>query len=125
MEGKVPPTRIAQWLRTSGLDELPELWNVLKGEMSFVGPRPLLVRYLDRYTPEQGRRHHVRPGITGWAQVHGRNALDWPARFEKDVWYVDHATPGTDLVILGRTFLQLGRGTGVEEPGEFLGGTEG
>jgi lipopolysaccharide/colanic/teichoic acid biosynthesis glycosyltransferase len=93
--------------------------------MSFVGPRPLLVRYLDRYTPEQARRHEVRPGLTGWAQVHGRNAVDWSARLELDVWYVDHATLWTDLSILARTFYLLGRGRGVEEPGEFMGQAEG
>ena len=120
-EGKQPRTRFAAWMRASGLDELPELWNILKGDMSFVGPRPLLVRYLDRYSPEQARRHEVRPGLTGWAQVHGRNAVDWSTRLELDVWYAVHASPWTDLVILGRTLLLLGRGAGVEEPGEFMG----
>ena len=87
-------------LRASSLDELPELFNVLKGDMSLVGPRPLLVKYLPLYSPEQHRRHDVLPGITGWAQVHGRNAISWEEKFELDVWYVDHWTPGLDLKIL-------------------------
>ena len=87
-------------LRASSLDELPELFNVLKGEMSLVGPRPLLVKYLELYTPEQHRRHEVLPGITGWAQVNGRNAVGWEDRFRMDVWYVDHWTPLLDLEIL-------------------------
>ena len=87
-------------LRASSLDELPELFNELKGEMSLVGPRPLLVKYLELYSPEQHRRHEVRPGITGWAQVNGRNALAWEERFRLDVWYVDHWTPMLDLKIL-------------------------
>ena len=83
-------TRFGQFLRSTSLDELPELFNVLKGEMSLVGPRPLLMRYLERYTPEQMRRHEVKPGITGWAQVNGRNAITWEEKFKLDVWYVDH-----------------------------------
>ena len=87
-------------LRASSLDELPELFNVLKGEMSLVGPRPLLVKYLELYSPEQHRRHEVLPGVTGWAQVNGRNAVGWEDRFRMDVWYVDHWTPQLDLKIL-------------------------
>ncbi len=90
-------TPFGRWLRSTSLDELPELWNVLRGEMSLVGPRPLLMQYLDRYTPEQARRHEVRPGMTGWAQVNGRNALSWERKFELDVWYVDHASLRLDL----------------------------
>ena len=93
-------TRFGRILRASSLDELPELFNVLKGEMSLVGPRPLLVRYLDLYSPEQHRRHEVLPGITGWAQVNGRNAISWQEKFRLDVWYVDHWTPLLDLKIL-------------------------
>jgi len=93
---------LGQFLRKTSLDELPQLWNVLKGDMSFVGPRPLLVRYLDRYTPEQARRHDVMPGITGWAQVNGRRLLDgnWPEKFRLDVWYVDNWSLSLDLKIL-------------------------
>ena len=93
-------TSLGQFLRSTSLDELPELLNVLKGEMSLVGPRPLLMEYLDRYTPEQRRRHEVKPGITGWAQVNGRNALTWQGRFAHDVWYVDHLSFWVDVKIL-------------------------
>ena len=97
-------------LRRLSLDELPTLWNVVRGQMSLVGPRPLLVQYLDRYTPEQRRRHDVLPGITGWAQINGRNAISWEAKFEHDVWYVENVSLGTDLRILLRTAAQvLGR----------------
>jgi len=99
-----------RWLRSTSLDELPGLWNVVRGEMSLVGPRPLLTRYLDRYTPEQARRHEVKPGITGWAQVNGRNAISWEQRFELDVWYVDHMSPALDAKILWMTLWRvLGR----------------
>ncbi len=94
-------------IRRLALDELPELWNILKGDMSFVGPRPLLPEYLPRYTPTQARRHEVRPGLSGWAQVHGRNAVDWNTKFELDVWYVDHASFWLDLKILAMTILHL------------------
>jgi sugar transferase EpsL len=90
-------TPLSRFLRSTSLDELPELFNILKGDMSLVGPRPLLVRYLERYTPHQMRRHEVRPGVTGWAQVNGRNALTWEEKFELDVWYVDHYAPWMDL----------------------------
>ena len=100
-------TRLGKFLRAASLDELPELWNVLKGEMSLVGPRPLPVRYLPRYTPEQNRRHEVKPGITGWAQVNGRNALDWETKFRYDVDYVDSQSVWLDLKILLMTFTQV------------------
>ncbi len=96
-------TRLGRFLRSCSLDELPELWNVVRGEMSLVGPRPLLTQYLDRYTPEQSRRHEVRPGLTGWAQVHGRNAVSWDERLALDVWYVDHWSLALDAQILART----------------------
>jgi sugar transferase EpsL len=96
-------TGLGRFLRATSLDELPELWNVLRGDMSLVGPRPLLVEYLPRYSAEQRRRHEVRPGITGWAQVHGRNAVDWDERFRLDVWYVDHVSLALDLRIVLRT----------------------
>lgn len=121
---RLPP--FGQFLRSASLDELPELWNVLKGEMSLVGPRPLLVRYLDRYTPEQARRHEVRPGITGWAQVNGRNALSWDEKFALDVWYVDHASAALDLKILARTLKKVLVREGIAADGqatmtEFMG----
>ncbi len=110
-------TRLGKWLRHSSLDELPELWNVLKGEMSLVGPRPLLMEYLPLYTPEQARRHEVRPGITGWAQVNGRNALDWDERLRLDVWYVDHHGLWLDLRILWMTLFKVLRSEGVTQEG--------
>lgn len=100
-------TTFGAWLRRSSLDELPELLNVLRGEMSLVGPRPLLMEYLDLYTPRQARRHEVRPGITGWAQVNGRNAATWSDKFELDVWYVEHQSLWLDLRILARTLRQV------------------
>jgi lipopolysaccharide/colanic/teichoic acid biosynthesis glycosyltransferase len=100
-------TRCGHLLRNLSLDELPELLNVLRGEMSLVGPRPLPVLYLDRYTPEQARRHEVPPGLTGWAQVNGRNAVDWETRFQMDVWYVDNRSFWLDLRILGKTLLTV------------------
>ncbi|MFP4312581.1 MAG: sugar transferase [Nitriliruptoraceae bacterium] len=114
-EQRLPP--FGRWLRSTSLDELPELWNVLRGEMSLVGPRPLLVAYLDHYTPEQARRHEVRPGITGWAQVHGRNDLSWPEKLAQDVWYVDHRSIGLDLRILLRTLVVMLRRDGVSLEG--------
>ena len=96
-------TPFGRFLRASSLDELPELWNVLRGDMSLVGPRPLLMEYLPLYTPEQARRHEVRPGITGWAQVNGRNAISWVDKFALDVWYVDHSNLWLDIQILWRT----------------------
>lgn len=106
-------TKLGRFLRASSLDELPELFNVLKGDMSLVGPRPLLVRYLDRYTPFSARRHEVRPGITGWAQVNGRNNLTWEEKFELDVWYVDHYSLWLDLKILFLTFIQVLKREGI------------
>jgi len=110
-------TPLGRFLRSTSLDELPELVNVLRGDMSLVGPRPLLVEYLDRYTPEQNRRHEVRPGLTGLAQVSGRNATTWEERFALDVWYVDHRSLGLDLRILARTAAQVLRRQGISAPG--------
>jgi sugar transferase EpsL len=110
-------TRAGRWLRRTSLDELPSLLNVLKGEMSLVGPRPLLLEYLDRYTPEQARRHEVRPGLTGWAQVNGRNALTWEEKFRLDVWYVDHWSLWLDLAILCRTLFKVLRCEGIHAEG--------
>lgn len=120
-ETKHAPTAFFRFLRASGLDELPEFWNILKGDMSFVGPRPLLVRYLDRYNAEQHRRHAVRPGLTGLAQVKGRNALDWEERLAWDVRYVCEATLKMDLQILWQTLRLIGSGEGSAEPEEFFG----
>ncbi len=106
-------TGFGKLLRKTSLDELPELFNILKGDMSFVGPRPLLVRYLDRYTPEQARRHEVKPGLTGWAQVNGRNAISWEEKFKLDVWYVDHWTLWLDLKILFLTFAKVFKSEGI------------
>lgn len=119
-------TPFGRFLRSTSLDELPELLNVLKGEMSLVGPRPLLMQYLPRYTREQARRHEIPPGITGWAQVHGRNALTWEERFRLDVWYVDHRSLALDLRILARTVGQVLRRQDINAQGqatmsEFLG----
>ena len=119
-------TPLGRFLRAWSLDELPTLWNVLRGEMSLVGPRPLLMEYLDRYTAYQARRHEVKPGITGWAQVKGRNALSWEEKFELDVWYVDHWSLWLDLKILAMTVGQIVLGGGISHPGsatmpEFLG----
>ncbi|MFO1492097.1 MAG: sugar transferase [Kiritimatiellia bacterium] len=105
------------WLRKSSLDELPELWNVLRGDMSLVGPRPLLMEYLPLYNKRQRRRHEVRPGITGWAQINGRNALSWDEKFEQDVWYVDHQTCALDLMILFRTVSKVIRPQGIHAEG--------
>ena len=107
-----------RFLRASSLDELPELWNVLKGEMSLVGPRPLLMEYLPLYTPEQARRHAVRPGITGWAQVNGRNAISWADKFALDVWYVDHRSLWLDVQILWRTVRKVLVRDGISAAGE-------
>jgi lipopolysaccharide/colanic/teichoic acid biosynthesis glycosyltransferase len=110
-------TRLGRFLRATSLDELPQLWNVLRGDLSLVGPRPLLMEYLPRYTPEQRRRHDVLPGITGWAQVHGRNLLSWEEKFALDIWYVDHWSVGLDLQILVTTVVQVMRRQGISQPG--------
>jgi lipopolysaccharide/colanic/teichoic acid biosynthesis glycosyltransferase len=107
-----------QWLRSTSLDELPELLNILKGEMSFVGPRPLLMRYLPLYSTEQARRHEAVPGVTGWAQVNGRNAIGWEEKFKLDVWYVDHRSLWLDIKILWLTLLTVVRRDGIQAPGE-------
>jgi lipopolysaccharide/colanic/teichoic acid biosynthesis glycosyltransferase len=122
-------TRFGQFLRRTSLDELPELFNVLKGDMSLVGPRPLMVAYLERYSTEQARRHEVRPGITGWAQVNGRNAQTWEDRLRDDVWYVDHASLGLDLQILWRTVRVVLGAEGITAEGDatmppFMGTAE-
>jgi sugar transferase EpsL len=111
-------TRFGKLLRSTSLDELPQLWNVLKGEMSLVGPRPLLPEYLSRYTPRQARRHEVRPGITGWNAVNGRNSMSWDEQFELDVWYVENRSLRLDLVILGRTLVEVVRRSGISQPGQ-------
>ena len=130
-EGNLLPDRerltgLGRLLRAMSLDELPELINVLRGEMSLVGPRPLYAHYRDRYTPEQFRRHETLPGITGWAQVNGRNALTWEQKFEMDVWYVDHQSFWLDLKIIALTFSKIVRREGISQPGhataeEFTG----
>ena len=119
-------TAFGRFLRRTSLDELPELINVLKGDMSLVGPRPLLMQYLDRYTPEQARRHEVRPGITGWAQINGRNAVSWEEKFRLDVWYVDNVSLWLDLKILFLTVWKVLKREGISQAGyatmpEFLG----
>lgn len=111
-------TKTGKLIRRWSIDELPQLLNVLKGDISLVGPRPLLMEYLPLYTPEQARRHEVRPGITGWAQVNGRNALSWEERFKLDVWYVDHQTIWLDLKILWLTLLKVLHGEGINQEGQ-------
>ena len=121
-DGKLFPdkqrlTRFGKFLRSTSLDELPELMNVLKGEMSLVGPRPLLMEYLPLYSPEQARRHMVRPGITGWAQVNGRNAIEWEDKFRLDVWYVENRSFRLDLKILWMTLIKVFRREGISRDG--------
>lgn len=111
-------TSFGRFLRSTSLDELPELWNVVRGDMSLVGPRPLLIQYLPLYSPEQARRHEVRPGITGWAQVNGRNAISWEQKFEYDVWYVDHLSLWLDLRIIAQTLAKIVRREGISQAGE-------
>ena len=113
---RLPP--FGRFLRSTSLDELPELWNVLKGDMSLVGPRPLLMEYLPLYSPEQARRHEVRPGITGWAQVNGRNAIAWEDKFKLDVWYVDHCSLWLDIKILWLTVKKVLVREGISAAGE-------
>lgn len=119
-------TAMGRFLRSTSLDELPELFNVIKGEMSIVGPRPLLMQYLDRYTTEEMRRHEVKPGLTGWAQVNGRNAINWDEKFRLDVWYVDHQSILLDLRIIWMTVLKVLKREGISHEGqatmqEFMG----
>lgn len=111
-------TRFGRFLRASSLDELPELFNVLKGDMSLVGPRPLLMQYLERYSPEQARRHEVKPGITGWAQVNGRNAISWEEKFKLDVWYVAHWSLWLDIKIIILTIWKIIKREGISQPGQ-------
>ena len=120
-------TKLGRFLRASSLDELPELWNVLKGEMSLVGPRPLLMEYLPLYSPEQARRHEIRPGVTGWAQVNGRNAISWDEKLALDVWYVDNRSLWLDMKIIWLTILKVIKREGISAAGEatmskFTGG---
>lgn len=122
-------TRLGRFLRLTSLDELPQLFNVLRGEMSLVGPRPLMMEYLPRYTPEQMRRHDVYPGMTGWTQVRGRNSLPWEEKFKLDVWYVDHRSIWLDLLILLLTLGKVIRREGISQPGQatteyFMGNKE-
>ena len=122
-------TKFGNILRITSLDELPELFNVLKGEMSIVGPRPLLMQYLGRYSDEQSKRHEVLPGITGWAQINGRNAISWEEKFRLDVWYVDHWTFQLDIRIILQTIWKVIKGEGISQPGratmdEFMGNAE-
>ena len=130
-EGELLPdaerlTRVGRFVRSTSIDELPQLWNVLKGDMSLIGPRPLLVQYLPLYSPEQARRHEVRPGITGWAQCHGRNAISWQKKFELDVWYVDHISLITDCKIVLTTLKKVIKCADISEEGhatmEFFNG---
>jgi len=109
-------TPLGKFLRRWSMDELPQLWNVLRGDMSMVGPRPLLMEYLDFYTPEEARRHEVRPGITGWAQIHGRNAITWEEKFAMDTWYVDNWSLGLDMQILWITVMKVFRQEGISAP---------
>ena len=130
-DGKLLPdevrlTKVGRFVRSTSIDELPQLINVLKGDMSLIGPRPLLVKYLPRYSPEQARRHEVRPGISGWAQCHGRNGISWNEKFKLDVWYVDHLSLVVDLKVVWLTILSVLKREGISEEGqatmeEFLG----
>lgn len=121
-DGKLLPdadrlTRVGRFVRSTSIDELPQLWNVLKGDMSLIGPRPLLVQYLPLYSKEQARRHEVRPGITGWAQCHGRNAISWQKKFELDVWYVDHISFTTDCKVIWTTIQKVIKRADISEDG--------
>ncbi|NJL53172.1 MAG: sugar transferase [Hydrococcus sp. SU_1_0] len=130
-DGKLLPdmerlTPLGEFLRQTSLDELPQLWNVLRGDMSFIGPRPLVTDYLDRYTPEQARRHEVIPGITGWAQINGRNSITWEKKFQLDVWYIDHWSLWLDMKIFLQTVIKIVSREGVDEDknttsSEFMG----
>lgn len=121
-DGKLLPdakrlTKVGHFIRSTSIDELPQLWNVLKGDMSLIGPRPLLVQYLPLYSKEQARRHEVRPGITGWAQCHGRNAISWQKKFELDVWYVDHISFATDCKVIWTTIQKVIKRADISEEG--------
>ena len=121
-DGKLLPdevrlTRVGRFVRSTSIDELPQLFNVLVGDMALIGPRPLLVQYLSRYSPEQARRHEVRPGITGWAQCNGRNAISWAEKFKLDVWYVDHLSFVNDVKIVLKTICSVLRRDGISEDG--------
>jgi sugar transferase EpsL len=121
--GKLRPdgkrlTGLGRFLRKTSMDELPELFNVIKGDTSIVGPRPLLMQYLDRYTPEQARRHEVNPGLTGWAQINGRNAISWQDKFKLDVWYVDNWSIWLDVKIIAMTVLKVLKREGISQEGE-------
>ena len=122
-DGKLLPdaqrlTRVGRFVRSTSIDELPQLFNVLKGDMALIGPRPLLVQYLPLYSPEQARRHEVRPGITGWAQCHGRNTLSWQEKFKLDVWYVDHCSFMTDLKVIFTTIKKVIVRDGISQDGQ-------
>lgn len=122
-DGKLLPdaqrlTKVGRFVRSTSIDELPQLWNVFKGDMSLIGPRPLLVKYLPLYSPEQARRHEVRPGITGWAQCHGRNAISWKKKFELDVWYVDHISFITDCKVILTTIQKVLKRDGISAEGQ-------
>lgn len=130
-EGKLLPdeqrlTKVGKFVRSTSIDELPQLINVLIGDMALIGPRPLLVQYLPLYSPEQARRHEVRPGISGWAQCHGRNAISWTEKFRLDVWYVDHVSLWTDLKVIGITVMKVLKRADINEAGhatmEFFNG---
>lgn len=121
-EGKLLPdemrlTKVGKFVRSTSIDELPQLWNVLVGDMALIGPRPLLVQYLPLYSKEQARRHEVRPGITGWAQCHGRNAITWTKKFEYDVWYVDHCSLSTDILVIYYSILTVVKREGISHEG--------
>ena len=122
-DGKLLPdadrlTKVGQLVRSLSIDELPQLINVLKGDMALIGPRPLLVKYLPLYSPEQARRHEVRPGISGWAQCHGRNAISWAEKFKLDVWYVDHCTLWTDIQVIWITIIKVIKRADISEEGQ-------
>ena len=122
-EGKLLPdaqrlTKVGRFVRSTSIDELPQLINVLKGDMALIGPRPLLVKYLSLYSPEQARRHEVRPGISGWAQCHGRNAISWAEKFKLDVWYVDHCTLWTDIKVIWITIMKVLKRADINEAGQ-------